>query len=320
MFNSPVLDLVILLSFTYFIGSLILAAINEAIAGTFRLRQYNLRQAFNVLFFSPSWRIFIRNYFLKSPHIQSLMRSKGKFPAYIPAKNFVLSIFEHLDVESYKNGIIQTKFDNGSHILPTEVIKVLETIMIQVNHLEDKDKGKEFERRLEEFYDLSMDRVTGRYKRKIRGVLLITAIILSIILNLDTIRIINDALADKNQLAKSVEHISANISKVKDLNDKTLVVKDSNGVIKIEESFKKAEGAIIMFEQSAGYKIGYTSLEDFKKYWADNVFIKIIGVLLTAFALQLGSNYWFDLMNKAVNVRAVGMKPTAEKDVKQAHH
>lgn len=39
MFNSPVLDLVILLSFTYFIGSLILSAINEAIAGAFRLRQ-----------------------------------------------------------------------------------------------------------------------------------------------------------------------------------------------------------------------------------------------------------------------------------------
>jgi len=36
MFNSPVLDLVILLTFIYFTGSLILSAINEAIAGALR--------------------------------------------------------------------------------------------------------------------------------------------------------------------------------------------------------------------------------------------------------------------------------------------
>jgi hypothetical protein len=50
MFSSPVLDLVILLSFIYFTGSLILSTINEAIAGSLRLRPGQLETTLQNLF------------------------------------------------------------------------------------------------------------------------------------------------------------------------------------------------------------------------------------------------------------------------------
>jgi hypothetical protein len=37
--------------------------------------------------------------------------------------------------------------------------------------------------------------------------------------------------------------------------------------------------------------------------------VKVVGLLLTAAALTLGAPFWFDLLNKFVNVRATGQPP-----------
>ena len=80
MFNSSILDLIVLLPFTYFIGSLILTSANEFIAAVFNLRQRNLKYALENLFpGSPSnnWQNFVQDTLIKTPHIQSLMLPNG---------------------------------------------------------------------------------------------------------------------------------------------------------------------------------------------------------------------------------------------------
>jgi hypothetical protein len=37
--------------------------------------------------------------------------------------------------------------------------------------------------------------------------------------------------------------------------------------------------------------------------------LKLIGLLLTAVAASLGAPFWFDILNKFMNVRAVGASP-----------
>lgn len=324
MFNSPVLDLVILLSFTYFIGSLILSAINEALAGTLRLRQTDLKKGIYRFFLSSSWRTFVKNTFFESPHIQTLMKAKDKFPAYIPARNFVLAIVEHLDANAYKDGNILVLNKDGSiattgegpekkaingNALPKDMITVLQTIMKQVGSVNIEERGKEFEAKLEEFYNLTMDRVTGWYKRRVRRILLALGLALAVILNIDTIKIANDAMKDKTRLAKAVDNISAKLPRIDSLDNKSYVVTDSAGMVVIKQTTKNLEGVVLTYNETTGYKLGYTDWNDFQKQWSANFLKKLLGVLLTAFALQLGSNYWFDLMNKAVNVRSTGRKP-----------
>src|SRR5689334_20584953 len=151
MFNSPILDLVIFLSFTYFIGSLILSAINEAIAGALRLRQKDLEKALYKFFFDPQWKNYVKNTFLKSPQIQSLMKAKGQVTAYIPARNFVMALLEKVDPSAYKTGDFSDKnlTDSG---LPQEAQKVIKTINVQVSYITDIPKRvEEFQNRLEEF-------------------------------------------------------------------------------------------------------------------------------------------------------------------------
>lgn len=317
MFNAPVLDLVILLSFTYFIGSLILSAVNEALASTLRLRQKDLRTGLLKFFLSAEWRAFVNNHFLKSPHIETLMKRKNRLPVYIPARNFVLAIVQHLDEKWYQKGKISSCTTTpeagqpaGKDILPKHLCVVLETIMKQVSHLPAAELVPEFEKRVEEFYNNTMDRVTGWYKRRVRRILLVTGFVLSVLLNIDTIKIANDAMQDKAKLSKAVDNITTNLSRNDSMYETSLIIADSAGNVNIKRTKMKADSVILNYQQVTGYRLGYKDLDEFKQQWSGrNFWIKLFGVLLTAFALQLGSTYWFDIMNKAVNIRATGKKP-----------
>jgi hypothetical protein len=308
MFNSPVLDLVILLSFTYFIGSLILSAINEAIAGALRLRQKDLEKALYKFFFDPQWRAFVKNKFLKSPHIQSLMKAKGRIPAYIPARNFIMALLENVDPPAYKDG----DFSNERLLkagLPPEVIRVIESISKQVSYIEDKtERIKEFENRLEEFYNNTMDRVTGWYKKRVRKILLVVGLTLAITLNMDTIKIANDALKDPDKLSRAVDNISANLSRLDSLKG-TITVTDTAAIVDLSNLQNKGKDLRIEYQKTSGFSLGYKDTQDFREQWRNHFWKKLLGILLTAFALQLGANYWFELMTKAVNVRAAGKRP-----------
>jgi hypothetical protein len=37
--------------------------------------------------------------------------------------------------------------------------------------------------------------------------------------------------------------------------------------------------------------------------------LKVFGILVSCFAISLGSGFWFDILSKLVNLRAAGKKP-----------
>jgi hypothetical protein len=345
MFNSPILDLVILLSFTYFIGSIMLTSINEVIAATLRLRAKGLKQTLENLVFSPSWTLFVKNTLIKSPHIQALQNDVRKYPSYIPARNFVLTIIEQLRVAGYSADTITTAIKTSTTIPP-----IFQTVLLD---LWDKAQAKAtptltaiaaFEEELENYYNSAMERASGWYKRRIRRILLTLGIVLATLLNLDTIGIANSSLRDKNKLKNTVDNIVAHFDKI-NYTDSIITITDTTNRVFINKVFKTdttkdiaatvastqatVNDLSIYYKQTTDISLGYKDWNEAKKMWfnidANNkalkqskdgwlaFFIKLLGILITAFALQLGSNYWFDILNKAVNMRAAGKKPGEEK-------
>jgi len=344
MFNSSILDLVILLSFIYFVGSLVLSTVNEAIVGTLRLRPFQLKNALSNLFFDRTnpnaispWQTWVDNTFKKSPHIQSLMKAKEKYPAYIPARSFVLAIIGELNSAGYNPANLQQTIAGSD--LPNDLKKVLTDFAAQA-----QNNLTAFEKNVETFYTDAMDRAGGVYKKWIRLLLLAMGLIFSVVLNLDTIKIINEQLSNKEQLSKNVDNISKQMaaikigkdstdtfeittadgmisvnrtrqiwSSVKDtiaFDDKKETPKDSDP--RIGQSVATVQRLSYFLAQTSGYNIGYDENGGFCKAWdlpLDKFLLKVLGVLITAFALQLGSNFWFDLINKAINIRASGKKP-----------
>ena len=148
-------------------------------------------------------------------------------------------------------------------------------------------------------------------------------LLLAVALNIDTIKISNDALKDENRLSKTVDNITTEISKINGRGD-SIVIKDSaNRVIfktskstdttSAKEKAKQIKDLTVYYEKTTGYSLGYKSWEDFVKQWKDSFFLKLLGILITTFALQLGSTYWFETITKAINIRAVGKKPDENK-------
>src|SRR4051812_6873407 len=124
MFNSPILDLVILLSFTYFIGSLLLSTINEWIVnGLWELRRKNLKEAIEKLVMSDGWKTFVQDTLIKNPHIEALMKKKGEYPSNIPSSNFISAIVEQIGTANYTAAGINQGISNSP--LPIEFKKIL---------------------------------------------------------------------------------------------------------------------------------------------------------------------------------------------------
>jgi len=335
---SPIINLILLLAFTYFIASLLVTSVNEAIAGSFKLRQKQLKDGLTNLFFTQKeeWARYIEGDFMKSPFIESLKKDAESFPAYIPARNFALAVLTHcgIDRDNLTTKDVMTAIDNTT-CLPAKMKDVVKGFLQQgvVNM-------PELEKNLEEFYNNAMDRVSGWYKRKIRLITFFVGLALAISLNIDTIKIVADGLSDKDRLEKTGDGIVqqlANINKDGTMNvvmgDTTVTIRtrtepqlaiDSSLSFKsVTERLRKEQArdrSIVMtYKQTTGYKMGYPSFKDFGKEWLgpDEGFLvslgwllkKLLGVVLTAFALQLGSNYWFGVLNKVASIRAAGVKP-----------
>ncbi|SHM75174.1 hypothetical protein [Mucilaginibacter sp. OK098] len=333
MFNSTVIDLVILLSFIYFVGSLVISSINEGIASALSLRPDALKTALENLLFSPAWCDFVQTKLITSPHIQSLMKATDKYPSYIPAKNFVLAIIGEIGSDNYKQGRLQAAIMRSG--LPPEFQKVLSDIAASVsNDIND------FEKSLEAFYNNAMDRAGGVYKRKIRMITWIIAFILAFFLNLDTIKIVKDQLADTKKLDQTVGNLAAQISNIK-VDSGTVSITTKDGVISVSReqavktaaatikntntpkdtsnnlnrNIKQAKDLTLFLQQNSGYNLGYTGRDDFNRQWHgfSAILLKLLGIIITSFALQLSSGFWFDLLNKAVNIRSSGKKPDTDK-------
>jgi hypothetical protein len=182
-----------------------------------------------------------------------------------------------------------------------------------------------------------MDRAGGIYKRNTRRVLLVVGFIVASFLNLDTLQIIQTELASPAKLSQSVDQITKEIPKIKFNKDatETVNIQTTKGTVAVDtkiDSTKKADTAAqqvreltLYLGQTSGYTLGYSAGDGFVKQWTGktgqlgdflwSVFLKkLLGLLITAFALQLSSSFWFDLMSKAVNVRAAGAKPDKKPD------
>jgi hypothetical protein len=371
MFNSPVLDLVILLSFTYFIGSIMLSAITESINAGLKTRGKDLKYTLEQMLNDPKWKTFVQNNIFASQHIQSLM-VKNKFPSYIPAGNFILTLIEQIKAGNYDKNNITAGIANSG--LPDSMKRVLSDLWAkaQPNAVSAGSELAAFEKEIETFYNNAMDRASGWYKRKIRRVSLIIAFIMAGILNIDTIKIIKESLGDTRKLSATVDKIVENMPEIKNYQNATIIVDgdsksesisvliDSAGnktprpvdstnkttathadslgdkTLKqgdttttkapvridslIDSTVKRIKTLQIKYNNMGGYQLGYVKGEVRKElgfglgcdgFW--KFLVKILGFLITAFALQLGSNYWFDLLNKFVNLRATGKKPNGEK-------
>ena len=310
MFGSTILDVGIGLVFIYLILSLICTYINEMIATAMKLRAKTLEDAISSILNNQD---LVKNIYDHSI-IQGLSRS-GKAPrfigcleyskpSYISSENMALAFLDIIKKQcpndqpnesSTLAGVLACaeKLPDGD--LKNAIFSIAQKSENDINQLRSG---------LENWFDDSMDRVSGWYKKQLQIIGISVALFVSVAMNADTIglanRIYNDGIF-RSTIVATAENanyrnnqsdlaIESSKSKAENNDDKTL--KDKSNVIRI---------------------LGWDKVPMKFNDWVE----KIIGLLLTTFAISLGAPFWFDVLSKFMNIRMAGDKPKKAMDCKE---
>lgn len=328
MSNFPALEVVIGLSFVYFVFSLICSAITEWYATLLSWRAAMLENALQNVF-SGSFEITREGQdfaarFWKHPLIQALQRPKRekltrtpaqkepggppatdenvKRPSYIPSRTFVAVVLDlgaqaHLeslpaDAAKGRPDISTVSVEDAINGLPGAAMRDALLTLYR-----DADaRAESFRRGAEQWFDDSMERVSGWYKRYAQRALWVTALVLVVLFNIDTLQIGRTLWQDdaaRAVVVQQAEHAAQQGQQ------------DTNAA-------KAAKALPVPF----GWNLWKTGDAAGDIPTGNDIFSKILGLLLSAAALTLGAPFWFDLMSKVVRVRGTGAPPPASDAVR----
>lgn len=331
MLNSSILDIALGMVFLFVLISLLCSAVNEMIAQFLRMRARNLEEGLINLLQSGDGNKLADDLY-KHPLINGLSK-EGQKPSYIPPKNFALALMDIMTgntgkLPSDNKALIETIEKQGL-FAKTEAGKSIILLLHEAGN--DAEKAR---KNLEGWYNDAMDRVGGWYKQKTQIIIFIIALIVCTALNIDAIKIsqtlwtdiaLRQALveaASSTDIAGLMAQQPAEQKMPADGDDKSPEQPDNqvesdtattNAVaIKRIEQPAQTAGALIGQIRELHLPIGWKKPDG---QWAFAGFgfmewlVKIMGILITTFAGSLGAPFWFQLLNKIVDLRAAGKQP-----------
>jgi len=314
MLDSEVLDIAIGLVFVYFLLSLLALTVAELIARVAALRSATLYNAIRNLLAEPTkGDTDLLDRFWTHPLIATLTRKDaghglgvgGDKPSYIPANLFVLAILDAIGSQT-RPGVTLESHRDVRTALQTLTGREAQLGQLFLSIIGVSGNIEQAQKDLEKWFDDYMERVSGWYKRKIQIINLVLGLVLALLLNADSIAIFN-ALSVNPDLRTAV----VDVAKGYVVANPAPIPTPTTPVPGEEIDLAEPVARILRLEQTLmGLNIPIT--------WANAEvpgdlsawFSKFLGLLITGLLVSLGAPFWFDLLNRFVNLRSSGKAPT----------
>ncbi len=309
MFNSTILDVGIGLAFTYLILALICTTVNEWIAGILKTRGKMLLEGIAGMLGEqklPDGTSFL-DAFNKHATIGALRREKDAPPSYMAPSAFALTI---MDLVTKPGSIDFDDLENGIKGLPDGCVR---TALLATIQTAGKDLTKA-QAAIENWFNGAMDRVSGWYTRRKQWVSVVLAIIVTIFVNADSLSIANKLWVNPTLRQEIVNRAQADKDKVQSL--MSAVYPDPNDPTKAE--VRQPDDKSVLTSQSLlgelgdliGWETEFAVVHN-RHLGATVVdsYTHIPGWILTIIAVSLGAPFWFDTLNRFMNIRAAGKSP-----------
>ena len=341
MFGIDILDVAIGLFFGYLVLSLAVTAANEMSAAWFRRRAWMLHKGISTLLADKE----LANRLYEHPLLQSLSSPRGfvsrvpglqglvgRGPSYVPSRTFAMALLDTLQKDPQK-------LETGESANPVD--RVLALLWKESGH--DPER---FRANIETWFNDSMERVSGWYKRRTQLLLLIWAVIVTVATNADTLVIARTLWRDpalRQALVQRAEGYVANQPRP-GAAPATLAADaappppdlppDQQAEVDFAAASAQYDAAVadlaelqlpIGWDDPTPPAEGETSLRlinDIGDDWPGAIWEPggverwmmvtnqhAIGWLLTILAVSMGAPFWFDTLNRIMTVRSGGKAP-----------
>ena len=306
--TSQILDVLIGLVSIYLLLSLVCSALTESVEKWLKQRGRNLSQGLFELFGGDITGATFLSKFYENPLIFSLYKGQAKIafdenknrvlcsnnlPSYIDPKTFSMALVnqllhgQNIDIKTLQDSLSQAE-------LPKNLKASLETLIGCAG-----DNLNQAISNIEDWYSAMGDRIGGWYKRHTQLVAFLVATALTLAGNIDTLAIAKSLMVNEGLRAEMVKTAFA----FKDGSTSCASTATSDQCLddKVEQLNKRIQRI-----QNVGLPLGWTNVS-----WpisTSSVLEKLLGLLITIIATSLGAPFWFDLLNKFINIRST-IKP-----------
>jgi len=342
MTGSIALDVVIGLVFIYTLYSLLTTTLVEFFATLTQLRARNLVKGIERML-DDDQQPLLSKMFYDTPLIKYMGKGSWfsiKKPSYIHARNFSKAIVHILKSKESRGettyGMIKESVETLKVPNSDKLFKETETGKLLVEFLNESENNLEkFKELLEDWFNDTMDRVGGWYKRKITIITLIIGLIVATLFNIDTFKIAENLAKDpkiREQFVQMAGELSRDSSLIvsaynkdlaKSLKTDSVLLKRFKGDVKafnnfIDDSVGKevAKGQKILMNRMDSLYTYTKKSEDILtssrikgKGFIFDSWMNFWGCLVTAIALSLGAPFWFDLLSKLMKIRGSISQP-----------
>ncbi|MEG4218866.1 hypothetical protein QUA27_26525 [Microcoleus sp. Pol14C6] len=165
-----------------------------------------------------------------------------------------------------------------------------------------QEQLQRFQKEIEIWFDQSMERASGVYKRNARGVAILLGTAIAVAANADSIHIINRL--SKDSMLRSTVNLYA--QQLVENNAKT----KSNNLTSLAKVQQDVDRALDQVALPFGWS-EQNSLERDKQgnlLW-QALIARLFGWILSGVAISMGAAFWFEALNKIINIRNAGKKP-----------
>ena len=189
-----------------------------------------------------------------------------------------------------------------------------------------KEELNQFRREIENWFDRSMERASGVYRRNNKLVAIIIGSFVAVAVNADTVHMVTRLSEDqflratvlgaaKDIATKNSELTPRCLSKIDRAGRGISVPSDPNSPTANNSECPQVMDDLNQAAESLSLPIGWGEFNR-KQQWAEAersgnlMFLRyLLGWLVTGIALSMGASFWYELLGKVINVRNTGQTP-----------
>lgn len=300
--GGPALEVAIGLAFVFFLLSLIVSGITEAFAWAKNLRGKQLIAGVRGMLGDSD----VASKLLDHPLVRSDLGSTkpGRDPSYISPRNFALALADV--VSGFDRETSLKEIERGiKRIGATSPLgRQLKAMLVG-----GADEIDEFVGATEKWFNDSMDRVSGWYKRHSQLIAIVAAAIVTVVLNASAVRVA-ERLLDEPSVRAAV------VAKAESTADQGAAKSGGSGggaeENTPEEAGEEVQEALDNLDSLKLPLLWGEASNPLHDPSATKILLALVGWLITAVAISLGAPFWFDALSKLAHLRTTGKKPAGE--------